>query len=324
MYQHKYISKILNDLDKYQCELSYLDEKYYFVHQIESLNEILLNNFKHCFEKKMTIYLEYKEYVYNIDQKKSSLIPNLCTESIVIYPISLKTKGKKIKHRNYIIINHEMKEIEHYEPHGAGEMYPYVSLFLSEIFGKKFPNYNFISNLQFCPFSGPQAVGGGGWCVLYGLLYVLIRIQEPYLSRKEIIDDTMKGDREQINYMMSKFICYCYDLVIDNKLYLYQELINHIEKIIKNVLHSLDILTIKHSKNIYMMFGWKWEFVYLNKILNRFKTISDLEYILRIVNIVNSQVNKWLEDSSNLIIENENLEEFVFNSLTGIRDISKL
>lgn len=123
-----------------------------------------------------------------------------------------KDSGDHEAHANTIIINTVQKTIERFDPHGASQ---YTAVYNSDLidnglknkFETILPDYKYIPLKEFCPNFGPQANvdAFGGLCLTWALMYGLLRILNPNLPQKIIVDKMLEGLKEDILNKVLRF-----------------------------------------------------------------------------------------------------------------------
>lgn len=239
-----YKSSILNELSSYQCELSYLEEKYNLLDKSnDDFLNYILEGLGSCIEDDIRLLSRKRDdrYLIGYSSNRHKMNQKCLGYDLTIYPVHTSDENSNIGHFTVLIVNHSLKEIEYYEPNGQPSWLTTVEPFLRKISVETYPNYKFIPNLDFCPVRGPQRVSRKGWCVAFSLLYILIRIKEPELTRSQIINDLLQGDRQQIRNILSKFICYTYDIIVTKGIYKFADYRRKISDLAINILTNMRI-----------------------------------------------------------------------------------
>lgn len=229
-----YSSSTLNDVNSYKCNFGYVNIKEMYEKVEKSRIYILrfiLREFQSCVEDEtiINIYSSQGPTTYSI-ARESILKQTKCNgaetfnQPITIYPVVILFEHKispdapttYSSHYNIMICDHVTKEIEHYEPNGYAPWLSVVDNSFRNTFKDAYPTYKFVETLSFCPNTGPQQISTQNWCVVFSLLYILIRLKEPSLTRNEIIDDMMKLGKSGINSLLTNFICFLYGIYKEN------------------------------------------------------------------------------------------------------------
>lgn len=224
-----YLSSTLNEINSYECDFSstqILDMYSSFQKNKQLLLRFLLNDFESCIENTIQIRIKsnssnLKNANFKVDKVNTSLVRcNNTKQPITIYPVQIifvnlrsPNTTQPLSHSNVVIVNHATKEIEHFEPNGSASWLDSIQTQLKLIFLNKNPGYMYINALSYCPHVGPQAISETGWCIAFTFLYLLIRLKEPELPRTLIIDDISRGGKDKINQILTKFICFLFDIV---------------------------------------------------------------------------------------------------------------
>lgn len=306
-----YSSETLNELSNYQCELGYIDEKYTFISKIPELIEYVFTEFDSCVEPMIILKLKRtinKSFIY----LNTLRLSKKCTQTsqIHIYPIEIAFEGKTISHLTYIIVNLTRHEIEYYEPHGSdAKWHSTVEPQLRNMFEFEFPTFQFVSTVDFCPPTGPQRVAKKGWCFLFSLLYVLIRLKEPQLTRHQCIVDLLKGGKDQIRLIMSKFVCFSYDLIVSSKIYEFLIVRKHIRsQVYEDFIPSLETLYVYLQGSVLNPNDKRKILALLDRVITNITrpyrfimanpNFSDYLYSLQMVDMFNVQIDSIFEETN--------------------------
>lgn len=153
---------------------------------LTSLNKCLASEEKFIVIPITIVNIYVRDVIYNENTQKLEIIPSSSS-----------------KHSNLILINKELREIEHFEPRGgilsAFRDNPNIELTLIEFLNSMGvpSDYRYFSAMQWCPY-GPQLYEitssrlwfgfKGGFCAYWSLYYFAARIQNPDATRNEVID----------------------------------------------------------------------------------------------------------------------------------------
>lgn len=118
-----------------------------------------------------------------------------CPFDTFILPVRI-VKTKENSHSNIIIFNRSMRTVEHFEPHGGKYQQQVDNAPILEQFIKtEFPKWQYISPSMLCPkilaSKGPQhsevlfGFSMTGYCALWSLYYVILRILNPNKTSDE-------------------------------------------------------------------------------------------------------------------------------------------
>ena len=157
---------------------------------------------------------------------------NRCSNRFEIIPVNYIFTGNTL-HVNVILIDHQNREIELFEPYGASRVTQSCDKQLIDILDQMYPNYKVIFPEIFCPI-GPQTVEKSGSCFIWSALYFYLRINCLQLSRRGLTDAMLDLQSDQdtrlVTYIKSYFrfshthnlivgfACYVNDLVSELKL----------------------------------------------------------------------------------------------------------
>ena len=170
-----------------------------------------------------------------------------CKEQFIIVSVVIGFGGSE-SHSNIFIIDKVNKEIEHFEPHGElfniktkdkkkqvfiKDQAEKIKIIIKSLAESLVPTYKFIPCLDYCPIIGPQSIeyedkyklshcdNGGGFCAVWSLLYIYLRLLNPTLKRSIIIKYVL--DNVNITYIL-KFITFIDKIIPDIEIeYLTQE-----------------------------------------------------------------------------------------------------
>lgn len=138
------------------------------------------------------------------------------------------------RHAEAVIIDTKEKTIEFFEPNGpSAPWYPLVSSFLENILSHQFPNYVFVSTADFCPLFGPQGVAGVPLCGAFSLLYLILRVHNPQITPRELINIWLELPKEASILIVEALICYSDEYAQHYKLRRLQDVYDTISSIIE-------------------------------------------------------------------------------------------
>lgn len=138
------------------------------------------------------------------------------------------------RHAEAVIIDTKEKTIEFFEPNGpSAPWYPLVSSFLESILTQQYPNYAFVSTSDFCPLFGPQGVAKVPLCGAFSLLYLVLRIHNPELSPRQLINIWLELPKQASILIVEALICYADEYAKHYKLRRLQDVYENISSIVE-------------------------------------------------------------------------------------------
>jgi hypothetical protein len=123
---------------------------------------------------------------------------------------TLKQQEKIKGHTMALLIDHDSKEIELYEPNGETNWFPLVWDSLQGYFYRNLPqfeNFKWVSTFDFCPLKGPQAISGKAMCSYFSLLWIYLRIHCPDVSRENLLDSLLLGGKNTLEQLLKGLQC---------------------------------------------------------------------------------------------------------------------
>lgn len=147
------------------------------------------------------IFTQFENYfITNLSEFK---IPQNTRYTISFVNISLVSKKDKVYHSNVLIYDKEQNRVERFEPNGIGQSL-YDNNQVEEILFEKFNEINIIytKSHYFLPVLGPQSYDSGldeGFCAIWTILYVFLRIAFPDISLILLISDMIKWNKKVRN-----------------------------------------------------------------------------------------------------------------------------
>jgi hypothetical protein len=138
----------------------------------------------------------------------------------VVIPIGIEMK--RGSHANYLIYDSKLNEAERFEPHGSGTPpgLNYNQKLLDDILEKRLetldPNIKYIRPYDYLPKIGFQLMDAtedsrkkigdpDGFCALWSLWYVDMRLQHPNVERNKLVNKLMKVIKDN-NYSFRDLI----------------------------------------------------------------------------------------------------------------------
>lgn len=319
MNQIRYLSSTLREIENYQCSVQPNEELYSIISKSSNIFlKYILSEFNSCVESEI-VYIRYTE-----DEDIKIVTPirlsKRCSNSdIIIYPVVQKRLNNRPGHQMIIIVNRITEEIEFFEPNGSPYYYWIAETIFDEMYNV-FPDYRYIYMLDYCIYPGPQAISEKSVCVLFSLLYVLIRIREPHLSREEIIQEITLGDKRQINIIIDNFLCWVYDIIYLGKLNLtgFYDLVGSISsefiRIIRTISGGIDFIDQSQLEIVPAKLQKIKSFIAnINNAsqIQRFR--SKLDTIYRNLNDIDVQAGNYVFINSSLISINRMLDELLLD-----------
>ena len=211
---------------------------YYRYTDFENINwyiKILMKDLD--FLKIVCIPNYYIEYNYTLDYLlfNDTLINaiNKCTSKRFIY-IILKIFGEQIAHANMIIIDNLKKTIERFEPHG----HYFISAKsidndknLDNKFNKNLlkilnlNDYKYISPIDISPKMGVQVKADAyeGMCVSYSLIYLQLRLMNPDIDQKIIVNYLKSKETKDIIDIILKYARYVEKKLKENEDFIFED-----------------------------------------------------------------------------------------------------
>lgn len=141
-----------------------------------------------CFATKLDLYRrEKKGWTASFENRGHCM----SKANIIIVPVSMRIEGRKSKHANMLIVDHALRTIELFEPHGyrkgssTFDNREFLRLNANKLFSLS--NYEFVTPYDTCPLiAGPQHFAGkptrcttGGYCATMSSIYAHVRILAP-------------------------------------------------------------------------------------------------------------------------------------------------
>ena len=147
---------------------------------------------------------------------------------------------ERFGHATNIIIDHQNKTIEYYEPNGPADLewHPRVQKFLQKHFSKEYPDYKFIPAENYCSPIGPQGIAGVPYCVVFSFFHLWSRIIAPDLDVEEFIMDLVSRSQSQLQDIIIRFICQLYNYAQSMNLF---QIYEHYQRITEQNIHSMDV-----------------------------------------------------------------------------------
>lgn len=152
---------------------------------------------KYWFNSK-SVYETCKRYIPYDNPHWKNNFNRSCNNRFEVMPVIITFAGNpnnpKVStgsHANTILIDHDEKVIEIFDPLSAERYSEFCDLELHDLLNKIYPNYEILYPEILCPY-GPQIYEGSGTCVLWSLLYLFLRISCKNSTRNNI--DTLFYD----------------------------------------------------------------------------------------------------------------------------------
>lgn len=137
------------------------------------------------------------------------------------------------RHSEAVLIDTTTKTIEFFEPNGpVARWYPVVNSYLEDKFLQILPDYTYLGTGEFCPYLGPQAVGNVPLCASFSLFFLLLRIYNPDIGPKQIIDLWLQLPKEGIILLVESLVCYASDYAKHYNLYALQNYYDNLSSLI--------------------------------------------------------------------------------------------
>lgn len=95
--------------------------------------------------------------------------------------------GSPESHSNVVLIDHQRKTIELFEPHGEAKWSVVVLATLQKVLPTKILGYRCLEPLNYGPRTGVQARSGDAYCASWTLLYLATRLNCPTLTREQVL-----------------------------------------------------------------------------------------------------------------------------------------
>jgi len=179
-----------------------------------------------------TIYVNYSGQQVVVD--RGSLLLG-CPGKLVPQNINISFPSDTTTHSNILLIDNSAREIELFEPNGPNfETYNPLIKLLGTLSSYRISNFQETCNFP----SGPQLVAGLPICAIFSLLYIYLRLSEPFLSRSLLVEYLTAFPRDQLILIADNFLHYEYYLAEYYSLFLLQDLKSQ----------SYDILAILYEK----------------------------------------------------------------------------
>lgn len=162
----------------------------------------------------------YYNTSYSFDKIEADIEPSKSMYQVIT--VSQKTTGQSAEspHQVLIFVNTKNKTMEYFDSVGpTAEWYEPLETAIKNYLLKIYPDYKYISMLDYCPKSGPQKYDSLKYCAVYSKFYAFLRLNCPEMSRKEIIQ-AIKS--EELSYRpVKKYLCYMWQVgikygIIDN------------------------------------------------------------------------------------------------------------
>jgi hypothetical protein len=133
-------------------------------------------------------------------------------------------------HANFLIYDTKLKTIERFEPHGSESLVAFnqykLDYTLEELFKKH--SIKYISPTYYCPYFGLQKLeevepdknitDPAGWCAAWSLLYADLRIKNPDIPQKKLLEDMISSiNKSGDKSAMTKFIRNYANFILHNQ-----------------------------------------------------------------------------------------------------------
>lgn len=109
-----------------------------------------------------------------------------CVNKFEVIPINY-ILSNNILHTNVILIDHEKRVIEIFEPYGASRITQSCDQTINDVLTEMYSNYKIVFPEIVCSV-GPQTLEKSDSCFLWSALYFYLRIKCYHLSREQLID----------------------------------------------------------------------------------------------------------------------------------------
>lgn len=152
--------------------------------------------------------------------------------------ILLQKSLEEFSHANIVIIDIHNKTIERFEPHG----YIPISNKIDKLFEKDMltklglTNYKYIPPTDISPKIGIQAKADAyqGMCVTISMMYLQLRIMNPDIPIKKVVNYLLKISQEKLINIILKYAKYVEETLKDNS-----DFVNELNEQLYNVIYNL-------------------------------------------------------------------------------------
>lgn len=328
-----YKSSIINELNEFKCDqdLSKISSLYT---QIASsylyLCQLIFDHRQVCFERQISIKLVRTpgNILYTLDPKYSVLgLGKTCFKhqsQFIVYPIVTQFSDHPASHFTFLILNRDRNEFEHFDPNGLTPWLSQVEAQLERWIKELIPTpstYTFNRTLTFCPLKGPQQISQKGWCVAFSLVYLLVRLTEPHLSRDEIVTDILNSVSTEV---MSNFICFLFDLYELKHINEF-EMVRLQIKIHKDTILNLfnQVLNLGGSSTRTTVTSSMKDVAVVLSNLSDVRTVQDLKYRLLVLSTVESTLKRLIRHVQVTQLPSKRKIHFIVGVLSAISKFIK-
>lgn len=207
---------------KINYHYQHLDNSYNFlalmVIENSKYKSLCIPNFKVFYKKNVlrnAIVFDTTDNTYWIPDKAKKAIKKCIKYKIRYITCSLNILygNYYLSHYNILLIDIENKTIERFEPYGWSLPYTkMVNNFIKTITLEKLglPNYKYIPPEKISKKLGIQSVADSydGMCITISLLYLHLRLNNPKLKQKKIVNNLLSLERNILKNLILKFAKY--------------------------------------------------------------------------------------------------------------------
>jgi hypothetical protein len=138
------------------------------------------------------------------------LSTDICRDRrFVVQPVEVKLSffGLGTLHANILLIDHQKREIELFEPYGPSALwYQPVYNFIRELAASS--GYRVIPLEEWCPMAGPQQYTKSWICAAITNFYIFSRFYDPAYPRERIVQELINLGTANLEDLMKRFICF--------------------------------------------------------------------------------------------------------------------
>jgi hypothetical protein len=171
--------------------------------------------------------IQTKELYYSKDIK-SSLIKCAKKDNVrfIFFSFVIINKKSNSSHANIVIIDLLKSTYERFEPYGRNMYDGRFTKTLDNLFENKvrsileMNNFEYISPAEISPLFGIQSVADSycGMCVTISMMYLHMRILNPNLSQKKVLNFLLKRDKKKLKEMILKYAKHVEETLKKNKI----------------------------------------------------------------------------------------------------------
>lgn len=116
----------------------------------------------------------------------------------------------RVSHMTAGLVDRNQKTIEFFDPFGYKPWVPPIVHELQRYFHSlpEFTDYKMISPLDYCPRISWQGIAQDEMCANWSMLYLVLRLTCPNLSRSEVIDLLLSRGPDYLHMVMTHWVCY--------------------------------------------------------------------------------------------------------------------